>query len=197
MKLLQFRFTLIILAVFIAPAPAESAATGTLVVDVQEYTSEVKIKKKIAKQLRRGAVMWGMLDNLLVISNVSQQYVKPILSNSTRYGEQEQFELEAGNYKITCIGYFQKMVSSDVDVILSKSAYFNEEIMTFTILPGKITTLEIRPVIKKQGSWPAKLYVAEYTVRVIEDGVEMAEAMISERTADSIAWDDYWGPLKF
>jgi len=197
MKLLQFGITLIILAVFIAPIPAESAPTGTLVVDVQEYTSQVKIKKKVAKQLKHGGVVWGLSDHLLIVSLVNKQYVKPKLSNMTRYGEQNELGLEAGEYKITCIGFLHKKTSGDVDKVLSKSAFFNEEVMTFTILPDKTTTLEIVPVIKKQKAFLTNMFAPEYTVRVIEDGIEKAEAIISQRTGLSVAWDDYSGPLKF
>lgn len=41
------------------------------------------------------------------------------------------------------------------------------------------------------------LYVPQLFVKIIEEGAVKNEAVINYRTAASIAWDDYDGPLKF
>jgi len=70
------------------------------------------------------------------------------------------------------------------------------------VLPGKATTLEISPVYQAESKWVAlskfTMFLPDLKVRVLEDGIPIGEEMvISQRTAKSVAWDDYHGPLKF
>lgn len=196
-KLLALGTALLIIAVFAGPLPVAAQSNGTLVFDVKNYASQVKIKKKVAKQLKHAGLKWGMLGNVLIIPMVSEQFVKPTMSNLTRYGEQTVLELEPGEYKITCIGFEHKKTSRDPDKVLGKSAYFNEAIMTFHVLPGKTTTLEILPTYRKQKTFMTTMLMPDLSVKVSEDGVEKAEAVVNLRTSTSVPWNDYSGPLKF
>ena len=170
--------------------------TGTLNVDVKPYESEVKIKKNIAKQLEHGGIRWGFLDDELIVPLISEKYVKPELPHFTRYGESDEIELAPGDYEITSIGYEQKELSRNIDKVLSKSAYFNQRILSFSIQPGATTTLEILPRFKKTGKL-IKVFMPDLHVKVVVAGAVKGEAVINERTSSSVPWDDYSGPLKF
>jgi hypothetical protein len=180
---------------------AEEPLIGTLVFDVKSLESDVKIKKNVRKQLEHAGLRWGISDNVLVIPLISQTFVKSELPHLTRYGEKKVIDLEAGQYRITCIGYVHSSNSRDVETVLSKSAFFNEAVMTFTVAAGKTTTLEIRPVLQKQTQSSflvkIKMFMPDLWTKVIEDGVETEETVINQRMTTSISWDDYSGPLKF
>jgi hypothetical protein len=93
-------------------------------------------------------------------------------------------------------------MSSDIEKGLAKSAFFNNEVVTFNVLPGKVTTLEISPFYETKSMWHAltkfTVTVADLNVRVLEDGTSKDEGTaINRRTDKSVAWDDYHGPLKF
>jgi hypothetical protein len=120
----------------------------------------------------------------------------------TRFGEQKTLEMKAGHYTITCIGFEFSSTSTDPDKNLAKSAFFNNDVLTFTVLPGKTTTLEIYPIYVAESQWRvlAKLtvFIPDLKVRVLEDGTPNGEdVVINRRTAKSVAWNDYHGPLKF
>jgi len=179
----------------------QDAQKGTLFVDVKDYDSEVKLSENIQKQLRGGMIEWGMVDKNLVVSMVNRKFVKPELSNSTRYGSNTSLQLDPGEYTITCIGYIHSSNSRNVEVVLSKSAYFNVDILKFTVLPGKTTSIVVFPTMQKQShsSFAAsvKIYMPDLKLTIIEDGVTKGEAIINEFLDSSIQWDDYKGPLKF
>jgi hypothetical protein len=47
---------------------AASDSTGTLVFNVYNYESEVKLKKKLRSQLDHGGVEWGLLEDELIVT---------------------------------------------------------------------------------------------------------------------------------
>ncbi len=176
--------------------------TGTVVFDLKNYTSDVKLPKRDQRQLEHAGVDWGMLDKTLLVPLINEKFVKADTPYLTRFGEQKKLELEAGRYSITCVGYEYNSNSRDLDKALAKSAFFNNDVMTFTVLPGKTTTLEVFPTYAPQSRWSglAKLttFILHLKVRVLEDGTPIGEDVkITQRTAKSVAWDDYHGPLKF
>ncbi|HLJ79630.1 MAG TPA: hypothetical protein VKT75_19595 [Acidobacteriaceae bacterium] len=201
-----FRYVLLGLClVLTAPGPTQLALaqqSGTLVFDLRNYTSATKMPKKSEKQLEHGGVRWGMLDNSLLISFVNEKFVKADTPYLTRFGEQKTLEMKAGQYTITCIGFEFNSTSTDLDKVLAKSAFFNNEVVAFTVLPGKTTTLQVFPIYEAESQ---RRFLAKFTfftpdlkVQVLEDGVPKGEeVVINRRTANSVAWDDYHGPLKF
>jgi hypothetical protein len=200
-KILAGGSAILVLTFLVTPVFAEDPSIGTLVFDVKSLESDVKIKKNVRKQLEHAGLRWGIGDNVLVIPLVNEKYVKSDLPHLTRYGETKLIDVEAGQYHITCIGYVHSSNSRDVEKVLSKSAFFNKEVMTFTVEPGKTTILEIRPVLQKQTKSSflvkTKMFMPDLWTKVIEDGVETEETIINQRMATSISWDDYSGPLKF
>lgn len=193
-------WTLLVLAFFGAPLSAGDQQSGTLVFDVESYASEVKLDKNTKKQLQHFGIEWGIVDDMVVIPLVKKAFLKPEIPYFTRYGEQKTLQVEPGEYNITCIGYVHSSNSRDVDKVLSKSAFFNNAVLTFTVLPGKTTTVEIFPTYQRQTKWslwlPVRMFLPDLNVRVIEDEVQKVEKVINRRTTTSVAWDDYGGPLK-
>ena len=182
--------------------PVIGQQSGTLVFDLKNYTTNAKMPKNTQKELAHAGLHWGMLDNTLLIPMVNQKYVKPETPYLTRLGEQKTLEMKAGRYTITCIGYEIRSGSADIDKVLSKNAFFNHDVLTFTVLPGKTTTLEISPVYQAESKWVLlskfTMFLPDLKVRVLEDGTPNGEeVVISQRTVKSVAWDDYHGPLKF
>ena len=80
--------------------------------------------------------------------------------------------------------------------MLSESAYFNETVLTFTIRSGEVTTLEILPRYRKTGTM-VKMFLPALHAKVFEMDALVEEAVVTERTSQSIPWDEYSGPLKF
>lgn len=143
-----------------------------------------------------------MLDNSVLISFVNEKYVKADLPYLTRFGDQKTLEIKPGQHTITCIGFEFDSTSSDVDKTLAKSAFFNNEVVTFTVQPGKTTTLEISPIFEAESQWHVltklTMFIPDLKVRVLEDGTPKGESLvINRRTPKSVAWNDYHGPLKF
>ena len=200
-KILAGGSGILVLTFLVTPVFAEDPSIGTLVLDVKSLESDVKIKKNVRKQLEHAGLRWGIGDNVLVIPLINEKFVKSELSHLIRYGEKKVIDLEAGQYHITCIGYVHSSNSRDVEKVLSKSAFFNEEVMTFTVATGKTTILEIRPVLQKQTKssflLKTKMFMPDLWTKVIEDGVATEETNINQRMTTSISWDDYSGPLKF
>ena len=194
------------LAVLGALHPMFAQQTGTLVVDMKNFTFGEKVPAKAQKNIQmalgHGGLQWGMVDRTLLIPMVNESFVKVDGLYLTRFGEQKRLELVPGDYTITCIGYEFAGNSTDMDKVLSKDAFFNLNVLKFTILPGKTTTIEVSSNYMPQSAWfrlaKQTFYIPDITVRVLEDGVQMGDAMvISQRTKSSVVWDDYHGPLKF
>jgi hypothetical protein len=102
---------------------------------------------------------------------------------------------------LTCVGYIHDSNSRDIDKVLSASAFFNEDVLAVEINANKVTTLEVSPVVKKQAHSSflvkVKVFMPDLNVKIIESDSVVDEAIINHRTEQSVAWDDYSGPLKF
>lgn len=132
---------------------AAQEQTGTLIVSVRHYTSDVKLPKKIEKQIEHAGVEWGMLGNTLLIPLLNQSYVNADTLYLTRFGEQKKLEVKPGEYAVTCIGFELTAASTNVDKFLSKNAFFNIDILKFAVSPDKATTLEISPIFIAESAW--------------------------------------------
>lgn len=178
------------------PAPVAPAATGTLVVDIQPFTSETELPKKVSKQLANGGLEWGIKDNLVVFTMVGKQFVDFPINHMTRYGQNESLQLPAGEYRITGIG-LEMSTGFSVQKILDKGAFVNENVMSFTIEAGKTTTLDIKPVIYKDKTFAVNFWMPTLVATTRTEAGTSAETQINTRGAASIAWPQYNGPLKF
>ena len=171
-------------------------ATGTLVFDSKPFTSEVELREKIENQLKSGGLEWGVVGNELIVTLVNKRFINAEIPNLTRYGEREEVQLPAGQYTLTCVGFIPEGGLS-VDKALSKGAYLNENVLSFTIEPGEATVLEVSSVIRKENTFLLKFFVPEVSVSVVANGVGFDAVPINVRDDASVAWDDYSGPLKF
>lgn len=176
--------------------------SGTLVISLKNYASDSKIPKRTKESLEHTGIRWGIVDDNVLISLVRENFVKAEMPYLTRFGEQKAIEMKAGPHSVTCIGIEFNSTSRDVDKYLAKSAFFNNDVLIFTVLPGKTTTLEIYPTYKAESQWwvlsKITMLIPELKVRVLEDGIPKGEDLvINQRTPKSVAWNDYKGPLKF
>jgi hypothetical protein len=204
MKRITFILFLGILG-FAAACSAQADAgqqPGTLLFDLKSYTADMKLSKNSQKQLEHAGIQWAVLGNTLLISLVNQKYVNVDTLYLTRFGEQKKLELKPGEYTITCIAHEFTSTSTNADKFLSKNAFFNNDVLKFTVLPGKTTTLEISPSFVSESAWfrlsKLTMYIPLLKARVLEGGAQQNEAVeINRRTNKSVAWDNYKGPLKF
>jgi hypothetical protein len=185
----------LVLSVFLSQ-PVLAQATGTLVFDSKPFTSEVELREKIENQLKSGGLEWGVVGNELVVTLVNKRFINAEIPNLTRNGERKEIQLPAGQYTLTCVGLIPEGGLS-VDKVLSKGAYFNEDVLSFTIQPGETTVLQVSSVIRKENTFLLKFFVPEVSVNVIANDVELGAMPINLRGDTSVAWDDYSGPLKF
>jgi hypothetical protein len=155
-----------------------------------------ELKERIEKQLKSGGLEWGVVGNELVVTLVNKRFINAEIPNLTRYGEREEIQLPAGQYTLTCVGLIPEGGLS-VDKVLSKGAYFNEDVLSFTIEPGETTVLQVSSVIRKENTFLLKFFVPEVSVNVIANDVEFGAMPMNLRGDASSAWDDYFGPLKF
>ena len=190
------------LTAFGAAQSTSRQQSGMLVFDLKNYTSDAKMTKNAVKVLQYAGLRWGMLDKTLLIPMVNDKFVKADIPYFTRFGELKTLILEPGQYTITCIGFEFSSTSPDIDKALAKGAFFNNDVVTFTVLPGKTTTLEISPVYEAESKWRVlvklTMLMPNLNLRILEDGtLKDEDVAINRRTAKSVAWDDYHGPLKF
>ncbi len=180
-----------------APAPAAQPAQSTLIVDVLPFRSEQKLPKKADKQLRSGAIEWGMRGNEIVFTLVNRRFIDFPVDKMTRYGTSETFTLPAGTYRITGVG-IEMTTGFDVQKILDRGAYVNENVVSFEMQPGKTTHLTIDPIIKKDATFAINFWVPDLMTSISEDGGTPTEPVaLNARFENSIAWPNYSGPLKF
>jgi hypothetical protein len=177
-------------------ACAAQAADGTLTINVAAFTSEVELKPKIQKQLQAGGVEWGVNGNRLVFTTVNKQFVGVDINEFTRFGTNTTLQLPAGTYTVHCVGLIPDGGMS-VSKLLSKGGYFNENLMTFEVAEGQITTLDLRPVIKQNNTFLLKFFIPDYLTKVTFNGATSEEISLNARTDKSVKWDDYNGDLKF
>jgi hypothetical protein len=180
-----------------AATAAPVAATGTLKVDVLKFRSEVTLQRKVISQLESGAIEWGLKDDLLVFTMVNKRFIDFNIAHMTRYGTAETLQLPAGTYRITGVG-LEMHTAFSPEKILAKGAYVNEDVVTFTIEPGKTTTLTIDPVIKGDNTFFLKFFMPALATTVTpEGGTPTQPRILNQREATSIAWPQYNGALKF
>ena len=187
---------LLALAFVVGGVRAEDGANGKLVFDVKPFTTEIELKPKIENQLKAGGIEWGMSGNQLVVTLVNKQFLRAEISNFTRYGEQKTLDLPPGDYTLTCVGFVPETAFS-VEKMLSKAAFFNLDRLAFQVAADDTTVLELHPVMRKHSNLMTKFFQPDILVKVVRNGETVAEAVINTRTAESIAWDDYSGPLKY
>lgn len=177
----------------VAPTPV---ATGTLVVDILPFTSEKTLPKRVDKQLRSGAIEWGVRDNLLVFTMVNRRFIDFPVNRMTRFGTRESLELPPGEYRITGVGL--EMTSSlSVDKVLERGAYFNEDIVTFRIEAGRTTTLTILPQIKIDRTFAVNFWMPSMMASISDGTTTTTPVALNDRYPTSVNWPDYNGPLKF
>ena len=193
MKTMRFVLPLVL---FACAAPLPVFADGTLAINVAPFTSEVKLKDKIRKQLEGGGMEWGYANNRLVVTSVNKQFVGPVIDHLTRFGTNASLNLPAGDYQISCVGMLYDGGLS-VEKVLSKGAFFNENVLAFHIADGKTTTLDIKPTIRASSGFFLKLFMPEYLATATLDGAASPEVSLNSRNEKSVAWDDYHGDLKF
>jgi len=182
--------------VFGCLAASAQQATGKLLLDVKPFTSEVKLKAKVKDTLEHGALDWGVKDGRIVFTSIAKQYINFELNNFTRFGEQKEVELPAGDYKVSCAGLVPHTAFSP-QAMLSKGGFFNIDVMTVHIEPGKTTTLTIAPAIRKQKTLLLNFFQAEFVATTTLDGVVSPEVSLNMESPSSIKWDAYTGDLKF
>jgi hypothetical protein len=176
--------------------PALAADSGTLVFRVQSFTSEIDLKPKIQARLESGGLEWGLHEHELVVTLVNKRFVGVDIPYLTRFGTEQELQLPAGEYTLSCVGMIPEGGLS-VEKALSRGAYVNDDVLRFTIRAGERTELQVLPVIRKKSTFLLKFFIPELTVKVIENGDAGEERSVNLRDEHSVAWDEYSGPLKF
>lgn len=200
----MLRYTLLALALAplgaaFAQTAADAAAqtgSGTLTVEIKNFSSEQTLPKKAEKQLRSGGLEWGIKDNQIVFTTVGKQFVDFPINHMTRYGQSESLPLPTGDYRITGIG-LEMSTAFSVQKILDKGAFVNPDIVTFRIENGKTTTLSINPVIYKDGTFAVNFWMPTLMASVVTEAGSGEAKALNKRIETSIAWPQYTGPLKF
>ena len=177
-------------------ARAEAPKTGTLEVVVQEFTSEITLKKKVEKTLKSGGIEWGAKDGHIVFTMVNKRFVNFDIPHFTRYGSTQTIELPEGEYSLTGIG-IKPVTAFSPEKFLEKGAYFNEGIMRVRVVGGEKTTLTVRPVIRKNSTLLLKFFIPELLTTSTIGGETSEEISIVARHESSVDWPDYQGSLKF
>ncbi len=194
------RFIALLLGSFFVMGSMSAAAQqamGKLMVDIQPFTSEVKLKKKVETTLKSGGLEWGAKDDQVVFTMVNKRFVNFDMPNFTRYGTQTTIDLPAGDYTITGIGLIPSTGFSP-EKILAKGAYFNEKVMSFRIEADQTSKIVIRPVIQKNATFFLNYFMPELlTTTIAADGTSSSEVSIIAKSDSSLPWSTYTGPLKF
>jgi hypothetical protein len=171
--------------------------SGTLVVNIHGYDSEIKLKKSVQRQLAHSGVEWGIVGSELLITLVNRSYVAAELPYLTRYGESRSLELPVGEYTISCIGLVVDSVSRDIEAFLARSAFVNKDVLRFSIRAGQSTRLDVHSLIRKQkAGLLVRMFVPQVRVVVQENAESAQGAIISDRTSSSVPWGSYSGPLR-
>ncbi len=201
--LLKGIFRTLLLALVVAPmatsaqdAVLEPQAQGTLIIEIKPFSSEKELPRKVTKQLQSGMLEWGQRDRQLVFTLVNKRFLDFPVNHTTRYGSNEQLSLPAGEYKVTGVG-LEMSSSLSVDKVLERGAFFNDDILTFRIEPGKTTTLTINPVIKIDRTFAVNYWMPSLMASVNDGTSATPEISLNDRNDKSIPWAQYTGPLKF
>ncbi len=169
---------------------------GKITLDVQAFTSEVKLKKKIETTLKSGGLDWGVKDGQMIFTMVNKRFINFDMPNFTRYGTPTTIDVPAGEYHVTCVGFIPKTAFSP-EKALAKGAYFNENIMQFSVSPNQTTTVKIRPVIQKNNTLFLKFFQPELLTSIELNGTTSDEVSITKQNDNSVLWPAYNGNLKF
>lgn len=180
----------------VAFAQTAPAATGTINLEMAEFTSEVKLKPKVEKLLKSGGLEWGAKDGQVVVAMINKRFINFEVNQFTRFGTKSSVVVPAGEYKVTVAALIPKTALS-VNKVLEKGAFFNENILGFRVEPGKAVTLAIRPVIQSKTAFVIKIYQPELLTTVVTDAGKSPEVSIAAQNEKSIPWPAYNGPLKF
>lgn len=191
-----FKGVVLALALVFTGTAGAQEATGTLVVNIQQFTSEKELPKKVDKQLRSGGLEWGVKDDLVVFTMVAKQFIDYPINHMTRYGQSESIALPPGDYRVTGIG-LEMTTGFSVQKILDRGAYVNESVLGFRIEAGKTTTLDIRPVIHKDATFAVNFWMPTLMATAKSEAGDSKETALNARGETSIAWPQYSGPLKF
>ena len=187
---------LAVLFIVASPAFAQDAATGTLVLDVKPFQSEITLKPKIQSQLESGGIEWGLKDGKMVVPLINKRFVDFDISHMTRFGRSETLTVPAGEYTITSIG-LEMHTAFSPEKVLAKGAYVNRDVLKFTVEPGKTTTVTMLPIIARDMTFLIEWYMPALRTTVTTDAGTTEPVAINLRTDASIAWPAYDGALKF
>lgn len=180
----------------VAAVVVADTAEGTLIVEAKPFISEKPLPGKVEKQLKSGGLEWGIRDNQLVFTMVNKQFIDFPISHMTRYGQNEQLKLPAGEYRVTGIG-MEMTAGFSVQKILDRGAFVNENVLTFRVEPGQTTTLSLLPVIKRDGALVVDFWMPTLMASIASGASTGPDTALNVRGESSIAWPQYTGPLKF
>jgi hypothetical protein len=178
------------------PATNNSQGVGKLIVSIEEFTSEITLKSKVETTLKSGGLEWGAKNGQVVFTMVNKRFVNFDMPNFTRYASKTEIELPAGDYSITGIGLHMSTAFSP-EKILNKGAFINNDVFSFKLEAGKIVTVKIRPVIKKDATFFLNFFVPDLMTSIDENGTYGEEKNMVAKTDASLPWATYTGPLKF
>jgi hypothetical protein len=171
-------------------------ATGKLTLQLDPFTSEVPLKKKIESQLKSGGLEWGAKDGQVVLTMLNKRFVNFDLNNFTRYGSETTVDLPAGEYRLSGVG-FVPSTSFSVEKAVARGAFVNENVLVFKIEPGQSTILKIRPIIQRDATFFVNYFAPDLLTTVIQGETKSAEVNVCGKNSASITWPNYNGPLKF
>jgi len=174
---------------------AAPARTGTLIVDVEPYTSAKRLSRKVVRQLDSATLEWGVRDREVVFSLLGTRFVDFPLDHSMRYGQKESLALPAGEYRVTGVG-LEMTTSYTADLLVKRGAFVNEDVLTFRIEPGRTTTLAISPVMQRDITFNIDFWMPTMMASIRTEEGETQEVALNARGPASVAWPAYDGPLK-
>ncbi|WP_447786391.1 hypothetical protein [Stenotrophomonas bentonitica] len=194
--------SVLLLGSFTSSAESETS-TGTLVLDLKPFRSEVALKPKIESQLKTGGIEWGLRDGQMVVTLLNKRFVDFDLNYMTRYGSTQTLQLPAGSYRLTTVG-FEPHTGFNIDKVVAKGAYVNQDVLSFTVEPGKTTTMTMEPLIvdEERTLFVTFFIPTLFTTVAVEGSADTTAApaepvALNVRDERSISWPDYKGPLKF
>ena len=186
----------VLFIVFNSTSSVAQQLTGKLTVDIQLFTSEVKLKPKVENILKGGGLEWGAKDGNIVFTMVNKRFINFDIQNYTAYGKQATIDLPEGDYTISGVGLIPSTGFSP-EKILAKGGYFNEKIMTIRIEANKTSVIKISPVIRKNATFFLNYFMPDLlTTTLTPEGVASPEVSIVAKNENSSPWATYTGFLK-
>ena len=186
----------VLFVVFNSTSAVAQQLTGKLTVDIQMFTSEVKLKPKVENILKGGGLEWGAKDGNIVFTMVNKRFINFDIQNYTAYGKQTTIDLPEGDYTISGVGLIPSTGVSP-EKVLAKGGYFNEKIMTIRIEANKTSVIKISPVIQKNATFFVNYFMPDLvTTTLTPEGVASPEVSIVAKNENSLPWATYTGFLK-